>query len=348
MGAQGGSTMKTELMPHDHGNARRAAALKMQLRRGGSFDTVAGVFQLLDDGSRVRIFWLLCHCEECVLNISALTDMSSPAVSHHLRLLKDAGLIESRRRGQGGLLPRRRHPDGEAPARRDREGDGDSCPEFGEDAETGTAGFTAEQVETVRRMHDELLQHPEERPTIEELARRCLMNPTTLKAVFKAVYGDSLASHMKEHRLEKAAELLRHGELSVAEIASAVGYDSPSRFSAAFRERYHMLPTEYRKAIEMKNRTAARASLLDARRLYDRKSAVYLQYLPGDVGGVGEIQHRPRDLLRRSEPAERDLLRQHVQRLLPQHLHHVGVDDAGGHRVDADAAGAQAPPRGSG
>ena len=124
-----------------------------------------------------------------------------------------------------------------------------SCPETGEE-ETGPAGFTAEQVETVRRMHDELLLHPERRPTIEELAKRCLMNPTTLKAAFKAVYGDSLAAHMKEHRLERAAELLRAGEGSVAEIAAAVGYDSPSRFSAAFRERYHMLPTEYRKQLK--------------------------------------------------------------------------------------------------
>lgn len=249
MGVKGGSPMKTELMPHDHGNARRAAALKMQLRRGGSFDTVAGVFQLLDDGSRVRIFWLLCHCEECVLNISALTDMSSPAVSHHLRLLKDAGLIESRREGKEVYYRAADTPTVKLLHGVIEKAMEISCPEFGEDAETGTAGFTAEQVETVRGMHDELLQHPEERHTIEELARRCLMNPTTLKAVFKAVYGDSLASHMKEHRLEKAAELLRHGELSVAEIASAVGYDSPSRFSAAFRERYHMLPTEYRKQL---------------------------------------------------------------------------------------------------
>jgi len=242
--------MKTELMPHDHGNAHRAAALKMQLKRGGSFDTVAGIFQLLDDGSRVRIFWLLCHCEECVLNISALTDMSSPAVSHHLRLLKEAGLIESRREGKEVYYRAADTPTVKLLHSVIEKAMEISCPEIGEDTEAGTAGFTAEQVETVRRMHDELLQHPEERPTIEELARRCLMNPTTLKAVFKAVYGDSLASHMKEHRLERAAELLRHGELSIGEIASAVGYDSPSRFSSAFRERYHMLPTEYRKQLK--------------------------------------------------------------------------------------------------
>ena len=243
--------MNIELMPHDHGNAQRAAALHKQLRRGGSFDTVAEIFRLLDDGSRVRIFWLLCHCEECVLNISALTEMSSPAASHHLRQLKDAGLVETRREGKEVYYRAADTPTVKLLHNMIEKTMEISCPEIGEGAES-PAGFTAQQVETVRRMHDELLQHPEQRPTIEELSRRCLMNPTTLKAVFKAVYGDSLAAHMKEHRLEKAAELLHRGDESVAEIAAAVGYDSASRFSAAFRERYHMLPMEYRKQLKQK------------------------------------------------------------------------------------------------
>ena len=54
----------------------------------------------MDDSSRLRIFWLLCHCEECVINISAMVEMTSPAVSHHLRQLKDRGLIVSRREGK--------------------------------------------------------------------------------------------------------------------------------------------------------------------------------------------------------------------------------------------------------
>ena len=65
-----------------------------------SFQIVADIFKQLGDGSRIRIFWLLCHCEECVINISSLVDMSSPAVSHHLRQLKAAGLIVSRRSGK--------------------------------------------------------------------------------------------------------------------------------------------------------------------------------------------------------------------------------------------------------
>lgn len=53
---------------------------------------------------------------------------------------------------------------------------------------------------------------------------------TTLKNVFKAVYGTSLAAHIKEHRLLQAAELLCHSQDSMAEIAAKVGYESQSRF----------------------------------------------------------------------------------------------------------------------
>lgn len=65
-----------------------------------NFQTVADIFKQLGDGSRIRIFWLLCHCEECVINLSAMVNMSSPAVSHHLKQLKSAGLIVSRRDGK--------------------------------------------------------------------------------------------------------------------------------------------------------------------------------------------------------------------------------------------------------
>ena len=61
---------------------------------------VADLFKQMSDQSRIRIFWLLCHCEECVINISSLVEMSSPAVSHHLKQLKITGLIVSRREGK--------------------------------------------------------------------------------------------------------------------------------------------------------------------------------------------------------------------------------------------------------
>lgn len=92
--------MEQMKLPHHHGEGPQTALLQEQLDQIDYFQTVAEVFKQLGDTTRIRIFWLLCHCEECVLNISALMKMSSPAVSHHLRPLKNSGLIISRREGK--------------------------------------------------------------------------------------------------------------------------------------------------------------------------------------------------------------------------------------------------------
>ena len=78
----------------------KTPSIRAQLAKADNFQIVADIFKQVGDPTRVRIFWLLCHCEECVQNISALMEMSSPAVSHHLRGLKDNGLIVSRRVGK--------------------------------------------------------------------------------------------------------------------------------------------------------------------------------------------------------------------------------------------------------
>ncbi|MGN0354651.1 MAG: ArsR/SmtB family transcription factor [Muricoprocola sp.] len=87
-------------LPHQHGAHGNLPYIKEQLDQIPHFQTVADVFKQLSDTSRVRIFWLLCHCEECVINISAMLEMSSPAVSHHLKPLRSSGLIVSRRVGK--------------------------------------------------------------------------------------------------------------------------------------------------------------------------------------------------------------------------------------------------------
>ncbi len=85
-------------LPHNH-NSHIEEELE-QMPDAVQFQTAADTLKLLGDASRIRIFWILCHCEECVTNISSIVDMSSPAVSHHLKLLKTCGLITSRRDGK--------------------------------------------------------------------------------------------------------------------------------------------------------------------------------------------------------------------------------------------------------
>ncbi len=92
--------MLNEELPHYHKEGKETPNIKEQLSNIDDFQTVAEIFKQLGDTTRVRIFFLLCHCEECVINISAMLDMSSPAVSHHLRPLRNTGLIVSRREGK--------------------------------------------------------------------------------------------------------------------------------------------------------------------------------------------------------------------------------------------------------
>ena len=115
-----------------------------------------------------------------------------------------------------------------------------ACPEKAVD-------YQDSQEQIIRHVHDELTANLAERVTIEELSRKYLMNTTTLKRCFKQVYGETIAAHMKKHRMEQAASLLLKTQNDIAAIAQAVGYESQSRFTAAFKETYGELPTEYRR-----------------------------------------------------------------------------------------------------
>ena len=208
-------------LPHDHGEEQNhTAAMQELLRDGAHFQNIADIFRQLGDPNRIRIFWLLCHCEECVVNIAAMVDMSSPAEGREV-YYRASDAAQSR------LLHEMIEQVMDV-----------ACPRWREEAE---------QVKIIREIHDDLAQHMDRRVTIEELAHRYLINPTTLKTVFKEVYGSSLAAHMKEHRMERAAALLRETDLSVAEIAGQVGYESQSKFTAAFKEQFGQLPKEYRR-----------------------------------------------------------------------------------------------------
>ena len=227
-------------LPHDHGAASQAASLHQEVMQVAHFAAAAEVFKQLSDPTRVRIFWLLSHQEACVINLAAMLEMSSPAVSHHLRSLTESGLLVSRRDGKEVYYKaadtaqiRMLHEIVEQVMEI-------ACPERAVD-------FQASQEAIIRHVHDELTANLSERVTIEELSHKYLMNTTTLKRVFKQVYGETIAAHIKKHRMEEAARLLTATQDDVAAIARAVGYESQSRFTAAFKETYGALPTEYRK-----------------------------------------------------------------------------------------------------
>lgn len=90
--------MNMKHLPHNHGNQIETFAADMPDDK--AYQTAASIFSQLSDGSRLKILWLLCRCEECGINLAAALDMSTASVSHHLKSLKLHGLITSRRAGK--------------------------------------------------------------------------------------------------------------------------------------------------------------------------------------------------------------------------------------------------------
>ena len=224
----------------------------------------------MSDPKRVQIFWILCHCEECVTDLAAITGMSSPAVSHHLRVLKECDLIESRRDGKEVCYHAAKNPLSNLLHTVTEEIMAVSCPDaeihqdpphhkcshhhhsddtcdhkHGSDCSHETHD-TNHSANLATEIHDYLEANLDKHITIESLSKHFAVNPTTIKTVFKNTYGNSVAAHTKEHRMEKAASLLKESGLSIGEIAKAVGFRTQSKFTQAFKETYHVLPKDYR------------------------------------------------------------------------------------------------------
>ena len=61
---------------------------------------LAELFKVFGDGTRVRILYVLFEAEVCVCDLARLLGMTQSAVSHQLRILKQAHLIKARRDGK--------------------------------------------------------------------------------------------------------------------------------------------------------------------------------------------------------------------------------------------------------
>ncbi|WP_049567875.1 helix-turn-helix transcriptional regulator [Nocardiopsis sp. SBT366] len=75
--------------------------LQSPLEEGESVE-LARVFKALGDPVRLRLLSMIATArgeEVCVCDLTPAFDLSQPTISHHLRLLREAGLISSERRG---------------------------------------------------------------------------------------------------------------------------------------------------------------------------------------------------------------------------------------------------------
>ena len=61
---------------------------------------IAGFFKALGDENRIRILRMLCQGERCACDLLEEMEISQPTLSHHMRILCDAGIIRGRKDGK--------------------------------------------------------------------------------------------------------------------------------------------------------------------------------------------------------------------------------------------------------
>ena len=107
--------------------------------------------------------------------------------------------------------------------------------------------FYSSQIEKIKAVHKLLTENPAKNYTTEALAKQFDLSVAALKIGFKGVYGSPIYTYIRRHKMNVAASMLvTDRKKRIIEIASAVGYDNPSKFAAAFKEIFGMPPTEYR------------------------------------------------------------------------------------------------------
>jgi ArsR family transcriptional regulator len=91
-----------EVVSADPGGAACCAPLVCEPLNTAEAEELAPLFKAIADPVRLRLLSLIaCHegGEACVCDLTAAFELTPPTISHHLKVLKQAGLIDSERRG---------------------------------------------------------------------------------------------------------------------------------------------------------------------------------------------------------------------------------------------------------
>ncbi|HLR32539.1 MAG TPA: helix-turn-helix transcriptional regulator, partial [Fodinibius sp.] len=102
-----------------------------------------------------------------------------------------------------------------------------------------------EDIKKLNEVHFDILEDISEPPDLSELAQNIGMSKTKMKQLFKQIYGDSIYNYYLNARMEDAAYLLKHANLSVSEVGHQVGYSNMSHFSRMFQKHYGTNPKNY-------------------------------------------------------------------------------------------------------
>lgn len=96
--------MKIDNMPefceNDHPHSPMADNISDSMPGEETMDGMAELFKVFGDTTRIKILYALSKGELCVCDVAEVLEMTQPAISYQLKVLKQAKLVKSRREGK--------------------------------------------------------------------------------------------------------------------------------------------------------------------------------------------------------------------------------------------------------
>ncbi|UZO82271.1 AraC family transcriptional regulator [Aquimarina sp. ERC-38] len=94
---------------------------------------------------------------------------------------------------------------------------------------------------------DFIVDNLSEKISIDKLTKLSGLSPVKLQAGFKYLYKQSVYEYIRDVRLETAMNLISNTNLTLSEITYLIGLSSRSYFTRIFKERYNILPKDFKK-----------------------------------------------------------------------------------------------------
>lgn len=105
----------------------------------------------------------------------------------------------------------------------------------------------------VHEVADYLLNHPQSRESLEDLARRFYVSRSYLSRIFREITGFSVNEYKNVNRIKKSQQLLLHSQYSITEISDLMGFENLTYYERVFKKYAGTTPLKYRKTVVTQN-----------------------------------------------------------------------------------------------
>jgi transcriptional regulator GlxA family with amidase domain len=89
---------------------------------------------------------------------------------------------------------------------------------------------------------------------LDDIARRVASSRRQLQRAFTEIGNTTFREHLTRVRMERAAELIAEGNLTIRQVSFRVGYRQPAQFAKAFRRHHGVAPSDYRNGMPLQRR----------------------------------------------------------------------------------------------